>query len=332
MKKIFLIIFGMLTFSSLISFSQNLVPNFSFEQTDTCDIYGPCPTGFSMICIAEGWSTAKGSPDYFNACNSDTVSISSVSVPLNFGGYQNAATGNAYAGFFTHLGYNPNNYNEREWIKCNLNSPLITGNKYYISFKISLADSVNCSTNNIGILFSTVPFWHDVSVPLNNFTHSNTQLIIEDTSNWTTIEEEFIADSAYEYMIIGNFYADSLTDSIYYPNRPVSYWVDSSQCVAYYYIDDISVVADSTVDLTEDELKFNIEILPNPAIEKIFIDFPHNHKANVKIFNLLGTLFFEENFLERNISIDLSFYQNGIYLIQAQQENNFLNKKITLIK
>lgn len=339
MKKFFHILFILQFAVCNLQFviSQNLIPNYSFEERDTCGIAGACPTCFSLVCIATGWMTAKGTPDYFHACDTNMfcifggTEIGKVAVPKNAFGYQNAATGNAYAGFFTYLGYNPNNNNEREWLKCALISPLTIGKKYSISFKISLADSVNCASNNIGILFSTVSLSYQVYDPQPNYSHFKTDIIVEDTSNWTFVSGEFIADSAYQYMMIGNFYDYSLSDSIYYPTRPVKHNLDSSECYAYYYFDDISLVADTINYISLDEMQYKIAIYPNPTNDKIIIESENTLEANIIIHNLLGQPVYQKNILGKNNAINLSTFTKGLYLIQVRQGVQVLNKKIILM-
>jgi hypothetical protein len=76
----------------------NLVPNYSFEQQDTC------PFGTNQIYFAVPWfqpniiggnTVAGSSTDYYNVCASTS---SMVSVPSNITGFQFAKTGVAYAG------------------------------------------------------------------------------------------------------------------------------------------------------------------------------------------------------------------------------------------
>ena len=64
-------------------FSQNLVPNPSFENISNC------PSGNSEIYQAVPWDRPPGSitsPDLFNACNTAGVGCSDVNVPDNFTG------------------------------------------------------------------------------------------------------------------------------------------------------------------------------------------------------------------------------------------------------
>src|SRR5437868_5222781 len=72
-------------------FSQNLVPNPSFEDTVAC------PNNLSQINRAIGWSSYRQTPDYYNSCS---INGGYSGVPLNQFDYQYPRTGNAYAGLF----------------------------------------------------------------------------------------------------------------------------------------------------------------------------------------------------------------------------------------
>ena len=97
MKKICIY---MLLLVSKSLFGQNLVNNWSFEDTVAC------PMGATQISKATGWDSYKLTPDYFNYCNTTQVGV-----PSNFNGYQYARTGNAYAGFVS-FAYYGTNYRE----------------------------------------------------------------------------------------------------------------------------------------------------------------------------------------------------------------------------
>lgn len=128
----------------------NLVLNPSFEDTISC------PSAAAQITRANGWSSYSGTPDYFNSCA--TLS-SQISVPNNFGGYQQAVSGAAYAGFISYGSFLPN---MREFIAGTLTAPLSIGIKYYVTFKINLpvnpSMNINCASNNLGVLFSTIAY------------------------------------------------------------------------------------------------------------------------------------------------------------------------------
>ena len=166
MKKLLLI--SHISFlASPFCFSQNLVPNPSFEQ------YTSCPDNYCQIHRASGWEAWGYSPDYFNSCG--IYPWSPVSVPYNDIGFQFASTGNAYAGFFAYDSLNSSSCGLcREYIGMQLVSPLVIGQKYYVNFKVSLADIANFAVDKIGILFSTTSYKMDSSTACTNTTTSLT--------------------------------------------------------------------------------------------------------------------------------------------------------------
>lgn len=181
---------------------QNLVVNPGFEE------FTQCPNTLSQIDLAVGWERVFGTPDYFNACADD-----SVSVPFNAAGHQWPSDGAGYAG----LGF----YGElaKECLQGSLISPLDIGMPVYISMRVSpggfgYADwsSPAYMASHIGLRFSTQPL--DVQ---NQFASLETNApvlflpsILNDTAAWTVLSAVFIPDSAYAYLQIGNFFADSL--------------------------------------------------------------------------------------------------------------------------
>ena len=319
--------------SSIINCNaQNLVPNPSFEE------YTSCPVSTNQVYLATGWSIDINSSDYYNSC-ADYNSM--VTVPNSGTGYQCPATGNAYCGF---AAYREIQDQYREYFGRALSNSLIIGQKYFISFKLSLANYVsNCAVNKVGVKFTNVNYGDTTLLPvpilvMNNTAHFYTNMIISDTSSWTIVKGTYIADSSYQYILIGNFFDNSNTDTSI---------IFGTWCQSYYLIDDICVsidsltceipngpnVCDTTVNVSE--TKYNnesITIYSNPANEKIQIKYLYPTESTIKIYNIFGQLLFVKNFSEKNIKIDMSSYTNGIYIIQIQQDNKFFNKKITLIK
>ena len=145
MKKLLLFLF---VYIPQIIFAQNLVPNPSFED------YTVCPNSYFML--PTDWYSCSATPDYFNACDS----TNSFGIPINCFGYQQAADGRAYCGFYA-FGFTeppPNCY--KEYLGCQLINSLQIGQKYFISFKVIFSGGfgVGIATNNIGLLFSTISF------------------------------------------------------------------------------------------------------------------------------------------------------------------------------
>ena len=223
MKKI---LFESMLFITLNVSGQNLVPNPNFEQ------YTICPTNWFQISNCIFWDSNRETPDYLHTCSSSN----NISPPNCFYGFQYPHSGNAYAGFYT-LAKSPQN--NKEFIGSQLLSTLTIGQKYYITFYVNRGgqNQAVIASNKIGVKFSTIPYSDTNPAPINNTAHFYTDSIITDTAKWTKISGSFIADSAYSYIIIGNFFDDSNTDTITYSIGSID--------VAYYYLDDICVSTDS---------------------------------------------------------------------------------------
>jgi len=202
---------------SCLKAQQNLVPNPSFEEYNTC----PIDAGET----ANYWtSPTLGTPDYFNTC-----AIGNFSVPNNMLGTQSAFTGNAYAGFGA---YTP--YEYLEYLQVPLIQPLLAGHKYHVSFYISLVDKSRYAIKEIGALFSTMEINTGMGDPLLFVPHVEfSDSIITDTVGWTNIQGSFIAHGDERYLIIGNFHSPQ--------NTTIAEVNDINNNVSYYYLDDVSV-------------------------------------------------------------------------------------------
>jgi len=307
--------------SSSFSFSQNLVPNPSFEQYDTCPTNSTPPWRGP-----KDWIINVNSADYYNSC---ATQASGVSVPKNGFGYQIPNTGNSYCGLYGIARDGAMN-DSREYLGCQLITPLIIGQKYYLTLKASLS-SKWCAVNKLGILFTNNNYFGNTLIiqkpPLliNNFAHVYYDSLITDTLGWTSIKGSFIADSAYQYTLIGNFFDYANFDSILYIGN---------KCGAYYFVDDICVSTDSltcnpTLAIQEDYFENNINIYPNPSSDKINILLPDKSKsAVIKIYNLLGELIYQEKI--SSAIINLSNHSAGVYIVKIQIENKIVSKKLLL--
>jgi hypothetical protein len=299
---------------------QNLVPNPSFEN------YSLCPNNQAQINRASPWrQPTNNTPDYFNACTTQTF----IGVPHNSLGYQNARTGNAYAGFGSY--YNCS-WNCREYIEVQLINTLIQNKKYCVSFYVSLADSSYNGLSSIGAYFSDTLI-NDQStlsaLPVMPQINSSLQIPLIDTANWMLISDTFVANGGERYMVIGTFASDSqLIVTNIRPNPSNVKWV-------YYYIDDVSVNDIGYVGIQSNALSNNISLFPNPSDGTFQLkgNFPSN--SQLHIYNLLGEEIIQPISLpqgNQTIPVELSLAE-GIYIYRIISGKDMLHEeKLVIVK
>jgi hypothetical protein len=292
--------------------AQNLVPNPGFESYDTC------PSQMGKIQYALNWMSFTKSPDYFNDCSNNLGTH-------NPEGFQPAFEGQAYAG---ELMCGPlSALNAREYFASKLDTRLVIGQKYYVSFRIALSDEVgghNCACNGMGVRFTTFSINdpEGSTALINNSPQVYSSSIIDDSINWTLIKGSFVADSAYEYVCLGNFFDDSHTDTLH--------------CVpggAYYYFDLICVSSDSLscgLDRVNNLEDNHLIIFPNPANTFLTIAGLLKTPSDIQIIDILGRISNVKIISSNNILINIIDFSDGFYFLKINFENNNLTKKIII--
>lgn len=222
----------LLLFTLFQSSAQNLVPNPSFED------YSGCPDQTGLLDNLDFWfNPTTGSSDYFNSCY--TTGPINVDVPTNYFGYQNPVSGNGYIGLF--LFYPITNY--REYAEVELNDTLSAGSTYYITMHLSLTDSSNYATDELGIYFSSdsITYGSYTNLSVTPQVQNNAGNYLSDKDNWMLFTSQFTASGGEKFITIGNFKTDVNTDYINVPgggNIAGDYF-------GYYLIDDICISPDS---------------------------------------------------------------------------------------
>ena len=297
-------------------FGQNLVPNPSFENYDTC------PNNFAQLNFLKNWySPTDGTPDFLNSCFNSS-SWYGMDVPQNIFGFQNAHSGNSYVQI---IPYSSIYLNSREYISCHLKEPLSIGTKYYLSFYVSLADSSNFAISNLGILLHKDSIHYAIQSASSLATQGNNNLnnILLEKNNWIRIPFSFVADSIYQFLTIGNFLTDQQSNIVNVNNGGFpQYYTDAN-----YYIDDVCLSTDSTfcTNWTKTETTIDLasfQLLPNPCSDIIYLtdaSFPFK----VIIYDEIGYPIITTN---NNNSIDISKIHTGVYYV------NYINKKTTITK
>jgi Secretion system C-terminal sorting domain len=307
----------MLCFSSQAQ--QNLVPNPSFEDT----VY--CPFGTNQMDVCANWMNFGNSPDYFNTCTGFG------GPPFNYGfGFQYAHTSNAMAGIISYrIPNSPAGPNYREFIGIQLTSNLVIGQKYYFSFYANFSYNTNTAiaSNKLCLDFSTVLFDSCCHPPVDNICTFYTDSILQDSVAWVKISSSFIADSAYQYLVIGNLFTDQNTDTVRLGIGP-----DAS----YYYIDDVCVSTDSLYNeiwtgIPSQNLEnLHVDLFPNPANRNVTImtkEFVHQ----ISIFNLAGVEIASiKNIDELNLQINVSDFKPGLYFVSIKTQSSNTVQKLLI--
>ncbi len=307
----------LIIFFTSLQGQPNLIPNPSFEQ------YYSCPNTTAQVDSCIGWNTIWQSPDYFNACSNSV----NADVPINFVGNHFAFDGNAYMGMIVYIPPVIPLY--REIIGAYLLDTLTVGNKYHLSMRVVRSGNEitflgAVASNKIGARFSTERPINFDSTNIDNTATVFSDSVIVDSLNWTLLSWEFIADSNYTYISIGNFFDGQHVDTLILP--PFSNYVPGP----YYYclIDSVTLQCISSNCLTsieEDEIN-----AIHVAQKEYSIDIVNNSNVNYKIeiFSGLGQLIYY-NLLKGNTTVKLEKLPSGINIIRA---TNLTNPKIFIKK
>jgi gliding motility-associated-like protein len=238
---------------------QNLVPNYSFEDTLAC------PSSDGEIYDAPPWvDPTNATTDYYNECASNLI----CSAPLNAYGFQQPRTGRAYSGMGTYVSSSPN---AREFLQVKLLDSLRLGKTYCVTYYIAWANNCQYISNGLSAYFSTTPVSCNQCllpyVPQINYLGP----AIKDSGKWVPIRGSFTATGGEQYLTIGNFNSD--------PNSLTAFVnPSSSNIVALYYIDDVYVGPCDTVKPPDTSSSLSV---PN-------IFTPNNDEQN-DLFKITGS-------------------------------------------
>ncbi len=219
-------------FACINASAQNMVNNAGFDTSATN------PNTYAQICYPTGWNTPSGycavvpghgSPDYYK-----TGGLGGAGTPVTFWATVSPHSGAGMAGFAT---YYPSYLNFREYVSTVLNSPLVPGTSYEVSFWLTngITWLNGNATNNIGVAFTTSALTQPAAGYIAVTPQVEYPTVLWDTL-WHQLTFTFTATDASQYMTIGNFRTDAAT--IIQTKKVVAYPTSSS---AYYYIDDVVV-------------------------------------------------------------------------------------------
>jgi hypothetical protein len=296
-----------------------LVPNGSFEEYDTCPAYQ------GQVYYATGWFNPwpATSPDYFNACATDSLFPTPYfSTPFNEFGYQWPADGAAYMGMAT--GNGMVNSTAREFIAAQLLAPLQPNVPIQLAFKASPGgfgswngNSAHWTGKGVGL-----KFFVDLPTDWNSYLYPNSAAVyldqvLTDTLKWTTVSGTYVPDSAYQYVVVGNFFADSLS---------AQQVLDSTgYFVSYAFIDQVCVsyspdFCDQWLGLTVTTPVPDLAIFPNPFTDHLNLSGPARSQAmELRLMDALGRRVWQGIWPigQRTYTISVPGLRAGFYTIHA---------------
>jgi len=308
MKKFTVVVgFVVMVFFGGRSWGQNLVENGSFEQLTSC------PPGWNCLDSCVGWFTETGSPDAIATCSPPPY----VSVPNNYLGFQYPFEGDNYAGLITYASYQQGNYAIREVFGTKLTDSLVIGNTYHFSIRVCQAynDSNNIviATNHLGAKFSKV-YHTDYAFAHDNLQQLYEDSIITDSINWTLLEWDYVADSAYKYVYLGNMFDNAHTDTLN-AGEPYLY--------AYYYIDSVNLFcldANCATGIEPLHSESTFSLYPNPVQNLLTLNFLYPSSASsetIAVYDVAGRkMVLPTTYSNNKAELTTTTLPNGIYLVQ----------------
>lgn len=211
-----------------IGSSTNLVPNPGFERFSASPI-GWFYKGEHFTNVMKYWSApTAASPDVFGP---------KVRVPESWAekgfGKQAPHNGGAMAGI-TAYGCDEGKPHCREYLQIQLKEPLVVGQQYYVEMWVSMLPR-SLRINKLGFYFAESGIEEITDQPIELIPQVYAEEIIEvRNGKWANVAGNFTASAEYEFLLIGNFFSDSDTET----KAPEG---DDALKYAYFYIDDIEL-------------------------------------------------------------------------------------------
>ncbi|MBP6391596.1 MAG: hypothetical protein KA352_11970 [Flavobacteriales bacterium] len=294
----------------------NLVPNHSFEDADTCLGF----LGFDYGPLL--WFSGGGTPDYFQSC---VPNGSANGVPQSVYAYQFSQDGEAHVGLVTFQ--MPEGW--REYPMAQLLSPLVQGETYYVSFYVSAAwngslqnPALYLASSHIGVLFTMQPrLWtsNDPWPVAGNSAHVYYPWIVSDTVDWTLVSGSFVADSAYQYLIIGNHFDNAITDTLSFATFgwfPQAYTLIDNVCVSTNPLG--CPLAIGVAEAASED----IVLFPNPAVHELIVR-ARTMDASAWVHDAYGRVVWQGRIIGDSWRLDVQAWARGSYMLRIAQHEQY---------
>ena len=182
---------------------------------------------------------------------------------------------------------------------------------------------VDCAINKIGMKLTTYAINGPISADslIKNDSKIYSTNIINDKINWIEIKGSFVADSAYEYILLGNFFLDQNTSTFNCITH--SYYFFDSICLSIDSLDCFSNT--SSISIPDNDL-FSLNHDIND--KEIVIKYKGNKNMQLSIVNAEGKLINIYTF-NSDFKISTDKWSTGMYLINSSIHK--LTHKILII-
>ena len=295
-------------FNCPLFLTQNIVPNGDFENYSAL----PSATGQNGNCVDWGNANGMGSPDYFHVLGSFAAALPNTPFASVM-----PFSGQAIMGFAA-MGPFGNNY--REYPSIQLTSAMEIGSAYNVSLYVTNGESNHSygySCNHLGLYFSTEPISQIGSVSIGGVP----QLEITDqlwSTSWQAVNFNFIADSAYTHLTIGNFYNDNSTTFVSQSQTETSEGV-------YYFIDDVSVERNPVAIIDKPMEVDYLSIYPNPTFGQMTIILNKELEGSIFLRNSLGQLILSEVINGKFLEFEFNS-PPGIYFLEIHSNGQIFTE------
>jgi len=294
------------------SSAQNLVPNGSFEE------YTECPDNLNQIDRVAGWSLFYGSPDYYNACSETFLT----DVPANAFGFQSAFDGESYIGCYTFK----TGPVYRECIQAQLLQPLVLGQTTSLSMAVSPGGfgvggnyDVTMAARGIGMRFSTQPV--GIGLLITDEAVLYMDEVLSDTSTWVVLSALYVPDSAYQYIQIGNFFSDELSE-------PTMLDPNGQTDAAYAFVDAVCVAYDPALcgkaQSVADRFLDRVFRASSPFDQdmKVWLPKASSGRLSLELLDASGRSVWNavHQGMETSLTLALPELQDGIYLLKLSDQ------------
>lgn len=281
---------------SLSVHSQNLVMNPSFEETDCED----SDTDFDFPAL-NWYNATNSSPDYYSM----TLGPGECSngVPL---GSQAPRTGDFMIGLWGSQLNSPT----RDYIQSRLLAPMVEDSNYCIEMYVLRIESSPLAINRFGVQLSQDSLYNfsTSSVLLGGLLLSNpVDEFLTNAENWMRLSWDYRAQGGEQFITLGNFWTESELEYVDVEGT-------NAFPVAYYHVDDVSVIQCVAASLTEEHIV--VSIGPNPVSDYLQVSLG-TEPVEWFIYSLDGRVV-RNGVLKCTGSIDFQELSSSMYILELR--------------